>query len=164
MTFTAIDFETATGKRYSACAVGITIVENGQILDEYSSLIQPPDNEYSYYNTKIHGITSYDTTRAPLFPDIYPEIQKRITGDIIVAHNEPFDRSVLQKTMEYYSLDYSELNLPNPWECTLKIYRGKGYQPASLDACCKRQGIKLSHHEALSDARACAMLYIKHNF
>ena len=33
--------------------------------------------------------------------------------------------------------------------------------PASLEICCKRQGIKLNHHEALSDARGCAMLYLK---
>ena len=161
MNFTAIDFETATGKRYSACAVGIATVENGIIVDEYNSLIQPPDNEYLYYNSEVHGITEDDTDNTSLFPDIYPEIKKRITGKIIVAHNESFDRSVLQKTMEYYDLDYSELNLSNQWECTLKIYRAKGYNPASLDVCCKKQGIELNHHEALSDARGCAMLYLK---
>ena len=161
MNFTAIDFETATGKRYSACAVGIITVENGKVIDEYNSLIQPPYNEYSYYNTKIHGITENDTFNALLFPDVYPEIKSRLTGKTIVAHNEAFDRTVLQNTMEYYNLDYSELNISNPWECTLKIYRSKGYKPASLDICCKKQGIKLNHHEALSDARGCAMLYLK---
>ncbi len=161
MNFTAIDFETATGKRYSACAVGIITVENGKVIDEYNSLIQPPYNEYLYYNTKIHGITENDTFNALLFPDVYPEIKSRLTGKTIVAHNEAFDRTVLQNTMEYYNLDYSELNISNPWECTLKIYRTKGYKPASLDICCKKQGIKLNHHEALSDARGCAMLYLK---
>jgi len=163
MNFTAIDFETATGKKYSACAVGITTVENGKIIDEYCSLIQPPDNEYSYFNIQVHGITENDTANALLFPGVYPEIKKRLAGKTIVAHNESFDRNVLQKTMEYYNLDYSELGIPNQWECTLKIYRKKGYNPASLDVCCKRQGIKLNHHEALSDARGCAMLYLKHN-
>ncbi len=161
MNFTAIDFETATGKRNSACAVGIITVESGKIKDEYSCFIQPPDNEYSYHNIKVHGITEGDTINTPFFPDIFPEIKNRLTGKTIVAHNEAFDRSVLQKTMEYYNLDYSELNISSPWECTLKIYRAKGYNPASLDACCKRQGIKLNHHEALSDARACAMLYLQ---
>ncbi|WP_299983746.1 3'-5' exonuclease [Desulfobacula sp.] len=161
MNFTAIDFETATWERYSACAVGIITVEDDKIIDEYDSLIQPPDNEYSYYNTNVHGITENDTFNALFFPDIYPEIKKRLQGKTIVAHNESFDRSVLQKTMEYYDLDYSELNILNPWKCTLKIYRAKGYKPATLDICCKRQGIKLNHHEALSDARGCAMLYLK---
>ena len=127
MNFTAIDFETATGKKYSACAVGIITVEKGKIIDEYNSLIQPPDNEYLYYNTNVHGITENDTVYTPFFPDVFPEIRKRLQGKTIVAHNESFDRSVLQKTMEYYDLDYSELNISNPWECTLKIYRAKGY-------------------------------------
>jgi DNA polymerase-3 subunit epsilon len=161
MNFAAIDFETATGKRSSACAVGITIVENGKIIDEFDSLIQPPHNEYTWYNTKIHGITEKKTANALLFPDVYPEIKKRLKGKTIVAHNESFDRNVLKKTMEYYNLDYSELNLSRQWECTLEIYRAKGYHPASLDVCCKRQGIKLNHHEALSDARGCAMLFLK---
>ncbi len=163
MNFTAIDFETATGKRYSACAVGIITVENGKIINEYNALIQPPNNEYSYYNTEVHGITEFDTVNAPLFPDVYPEIRDLLAGQTVVAHNESFDRGVLQKTMEYYNLDYSELNISNPWECTLKIYRAKGYKPASLDACCSKQGINLNHHEALSDARGCAMLYLNSN-
>lgn len=44
MTFTAIDFETATGHPESACAVGIVMVEEGVIVDEYYTLIQPPNN------------------------------------------------------------------------------------------------------------------------
>jgi len=32
-TFTAIDFETAQGKRWSVCQVGIVRVENGQVVD-----------------------------------------------------------------------------------------------------------------------------------
>jgi len=163
MRFAAIDFETATGKRHSACAVGIIIVENSKIIDEYHSLIQPPDNEYSWYNIKIHGITEKDTVNSPCFSEIYPEIKERLSGQTIVAHNESFDRSVLQKSMQYYDLDYSDLNLPPMWECTLKIYRAKGYYPASLDVCCKKQGIKLEHHQALSDARGCAMLYLNQN-
>ena len=164
MNFIAIDFETATAKRSSACAVGIITVENGKIIDEYQTFIQPPDNEYAFYNSKVHGITANDTIDSPFFPDIYSEIRDRLYKQTIVAHNEVFDRSVLQKTMEYYDLDYLELNAPNShWKCTLKIYREKGYDPASLDACCKRQGIQLNHHEALSDAKGCAMLFLKHN-
>ncbi len=163
-TFTAIDFETATGKPSSACAVGIITVENGLIVDEYASLIQPPNNEYSYFNIKVHGITENDTADVLIFRDIYPEIKKRIAGKTIVAHNESFDRNVLINSMAFYGLEYSDLCIPSKWECTLKIYRQKGYKPASLDVCCQRQGINLNHHEALSDARACALLFLKNIF
>ena len=158
-TFTAIDFETA--HKHHICAVGIVTVENGEIIDEYHTLIKPPKNEYNQYTIQVHGIYPVDTLNSPQFNNIYPEIKKRLQGKVIVAHNESFDRNVLRKTMLDYGLDYSELDISEKWECTMKIYKGKGYSPANLAACCKIKDIELNHHEALSDARACAKLYLK---
>jgi DNA polymerase-3 subunit epsilon len=62
--FTAIDFETATGYRHSTCAVGIVTVENGEITEQYYSLIQPPENYYWGSNIGIHGIRPADTAKA----------------------------------------------------------------------------------------------------
>lgn len=152
-TFTAIDFETA--ERHHICAVGIVTVENGCITDEYYSLIQPPNNKYSPYTIKVHGIYPSDTANSPKFNDIYPEIKKRLQNKIIVAHNESFDRNVLKKSMLDNGIEYSELNVNDKWECTYKIFGKK------LNLCCKDFDIKLNHHEALSDARACALLYLK---
>jgi DNA polymerase-3 subunit epsilon len=160
--FTAIDFETATGYYHSVCAVGIVSVENGIIKDKYYSLVQPPDNYYSWRNIQVHGIRPEDTKDTPLFPGVFEEMREWIEGKIIVAHNEVFDRNVLQKTMQYYGLNYQNLNLSSRWECTCKLYRAKGYRPASLNACCHRLGIGLKHHEALSDAVACAELFLHH--
>ncbi|HBM15848.1 MAG TPA: DNA polymerase III subunit epsilon [Lentisphaeria bacterium] len=161
MNFAAIDFETATGHRHSACAVAIVTVQDGRMVDEYYSLIQPPGNEYWYRkHIEVHGITPKHTKNMPLFSGIYPEIRKRLAGKILVAHNESFDRNVLFYTMSHYALDYSDLNLNPRWECTCKIYRSKGFNPARLDCCCQRMGIELQHHQALSDARACAFLYL----
>jgi DNA polymerase-3 subunit epsilon len=88
------------------------------------------------------------------------KLKKRLFGKTIVAHNEQFDRNVLMKTMQYYGLYYDELELADRWECTCKIYRAKGYKPANLKYCSARNNIVLNHHEALSDARACAKLYL----
>jgi len=160
LTFTSIDFETATGNQNSACAVGIVSVKDGIIIDEYYSLIQPPRNEYIWQTTRVHGIHPRDTASAPTFKTIYPQIEQLLKGKLMVAHNELFDRHVLMKTMQYYHLPYAELGLPNMWECTCKIYKGKGFKPAKLNHCCEIMGIELNHHEALSDARACALLYL----
>ena len=161
MNFTAIDFETATGKRNSACAVGIVTVENDAITEEYYSLIQPPENTYIHWNIAVHGIRPQDTENSPTFSDVYPEIKKRLQGRTLVAHNESFDRSVLKRTMEHYALDYTELGLADRWECTMRIYKAKGFVPYKLDACCGRMAIPLKHHEALSDAIGCAHLYLQ---
>jgi len=163
MNFTAIDFETATSKRNSACSVGIVTVENGIIIDEYHTLIQPPNNEYNWHNIQVHGITERDTFSALPFNAVYPEIKKRLKGRKVIAHNESFDRSVLTKSMLEFGIDYSDIELPEKWECTMKIYKAKGYKPAKLNVCCARHGIELQHHDALSDARACAQLFIISN-
>ena len=159
--FAAIDFETATGSRDSACAVGIVTVENGKIVDEYHTLIKPPDNDYSWRNIEVHGITPRDTENVKTFDKLYPEIKKRLQDKIIIAHNESFDRSVLKKTMESFKLDYSELNIADKWECTMKMCRANGRYPSGkLNECCAVDNIKLNHHEALSDTRGCALLYL----
>jgi len=157
-TFTAIDFETAI--KHHICSVGIVTVENGVITDEYHALIKPPNNEYNWHNIQVHGITQRDTLNRPNFSEIFPEIKKRIYGKTLVAHNESFDRNVLSKTMLDYSISYGDLNIADKWECTLKIYKAKGYKPAKLNACCEVHNIELVHHEALSDARACAKLFL----
>ena len=156
--FIAIDFETAIG--HHICSVGIVTVVDGEIIDEYHALIQPPNNEYNWHNIKVHGITEKDTENESKFDVVYPEIKKRISGKIPVAHNESFDRNVLSKTMADYNIEYSDLDIPQKWECTLKIYREKGYKPAKLNSCCEIHNIELKHHDALSDARACAQLFL----
>ena len=157
-TFTAIDFETATA--YHPCSVGIVTVEEGIIVDEFVTLIQPPNNFYNPFNIQVHGIYPRDTANAKTFLEVFPEIERRLKNRVVVAHNESFDRNVLFKTMALHGLNYEDLNIGSRWECTVKIYKAKGFKPAKLSDCCRIMNIALDHHEALSDARACAKLYL----
>lgn len=160
MNFVAIDFETAI--KHHICAVGIVSVENGRIIDEFHSLIKPPNNEYNWYTIQVHGITEKDTINSPSFIEIYPEIKKRLIRKTIVAHNESFDCNVLMKTMNDFGLEYSELNISERWECTMKICKANDLYPSgTLNECCAIHNIELNHHDALSDARACAELYLR---
>lgn len=158
MNFTAIDFETATS--YHPCSVGIVTVENGIITDEFVTLIKPPNNVYNPFTIQVHGIYPRDTVNAKSFAQVFPEIEKRLKNRVVVAHNESFDRNVLVKSMLLYGLNYDDLNIASKWECTVKIYKAKGIKPTKLSDCCREMNIKLNHHEALSDARACAKLYM----
>ena len=57
MTFTAIDFETATA--FHPCSVGIVTVENGVIVDEFVTLIKPPNNDiFSLYYSGAWDIST----------------------------------------------------------------------------------------------------------
>ena len=61
--FVAIDVETAQGKRWSICQIGLAIIENGVLIETITELVQPPRNEYSFWNTKIHGLKEEDTLK-----------------------------------------------------------------------------------------------------
>ena len=67
--FAAIDFETANEQRCSVCSVGVVIVKEGEITDSYYSLIRPEPEYYTYWTTRVHGLTLADTAGAPVFPD-----------------------------------------------------------------------------------------------
>lgn len=150
--FTAIDFETAQGKRWSICQVGLVRVENGIIKDSINKLVCPPDNFYFYRNIEIHGITPEHTSKSPTFPNVWAEIKSFIHNQTVVAHNGAFDFNCLQQTLDYYGINQPQYNQA----CTYKIY-GK-----DLATLCREHKIKLNHHDALSDALACAELYKLH--
>ena len=78
--FAAIDFETANNERTSVCSVGVVIVRNGEIVDSFYSLIKPEPNYYNYWCTQVHGLTRQDTEDAPIFPEVWKQIEPLIEG------------------------------------------------------------------------------------
>jgi DNA polymerase-3 subunit epsilon len=96
--YTAIDFETAQGKRWSICQVGLVRVENQIIKEQLSILVQPPDNYYWNNFIDIHGISSEQTADAPTFDKIWHQIEPFIKNQNVVAHNGfAFDFHCLSK-------------------------------------------------------------------
>lgn len=106
--FAAIDFETANEQRTSVCSVGVVIVRDGEIADHYYSLIRPEPEYYTYWNTRVHGLTLADTAQAPVFPDVWKEIVPLIEGLPLVAHNKGFDESCLKAVFRTYCMDYPD--------------------------------------------------------
>lgn len=165
MKYVVIDFETGNPNRASACAIGIVTVENGIIIDKFSSLIYNPLLPIIPKFTEIHGITKDDVKYSDIFPDLLSnEILPRIKNNLLVSHNESFDRGVMRASMDFYNLDYNllEINNPEKWECTLSIYRKYKFLSAGLKYLANDLNIELNHHSPLSDSLACAELYYKH--
>ena len=156
--FAAIDFETANGCRSSVCSVGIVIVRNGEIVDNFYSLIHPEPNYYNYHNVMVHGLTERDTAGAPIFPKVWEQIAPRIEGLPLVAHNSPFDEGCLKAVFRTYCMDYPDYT----FHCTCKASRrifGKELPNHQLQTVALRCGYDLTHHHhALADAEACAWI------
>jgi len=153
--FVAIDFEHATKVKGSVCSVGIaTFDQHGEVIDEYYTLIKPPNNEFDWQTTRIHRINAEDTKNVPEFVDVYPEIRKRVMRQTVVAHGAfGTDKHCLEQAMEINRI-YEDLEIE--WDCTYRICK------CSLDIASKALNIDLDHHHAMSDAIVCGKIYEKH--
>ena len=155
--FAAIDFETANNERSSVCSVGLVIVRGGEIVDTFYSLIQPEPNYYNYWCSQVHGLCCTDTDDAPIFPDVWVQIEPLIEGLLLVAHNSRFDESCLRTVFRTYQMDYPEYEFYD----TLRAARRsmpelENHQLHTVAAAC---GYNLrNHHHALADAEACAWI------
>ncbi len=154
----AIDFETATGSRSSACAVGVAAVWDGQVADTKRWLIRPPGNEYAGFNIAVHGITPAMTMDSPTMGEVWPDVLAFIRDRPLVAHYAAFDMSVLRRSLMVCGSEWPDL----PYFCTRALARRAwpgmvSYRLVDLaDAC----GITFDRHEPGSDAATAAELAI----
>lgn len=154
MKIVAIDFETADYGADSACALGIVAIKDGQITHATSRLIRPPRKQFIF--TYIHGITWNDVKEEAGFGDVWNDFYDYwADADYLVAHNAPFDRKVLFTCCEKAGLGKPEA----PFLCTVRIARTHWkFRPANLAYVSEQLGIALKHHDAASDALACAAI------
>ena len=158
MNFVAIDFETAHAN--FPCEIGLTRVENGEILDSKSWLIKPACFPYmNHWNQRVHGISSADVAHAYTFEELWRELKPWFDDNILVAHNAAFDMRVLRAALTYYDLaiPYSE------YFCSVSLSRKawKHLPGHSLGAVCEYHDIRFNHHRAGDDAQACALIALK---
>lgn len=154
--FVAIDFETADHGRDSACSVGLVRVEDGEVTRKLVQLLRPP--RASFLFSHIHGIRWSDVSDQPTFRQAWPHLSKMLEGaEFLAAHNASFDRGVLAACCAAAGLPVPAL----PFVCTVKVARDVwDIRPTKLDNVCERLDIELDHHEALSDAEACARILV----
>jgi DNA polymerase-3 subunit epsilon len=155
--FVALDFETADPMRDSACALALVRVESGRIAARETRLLRPPRREFWF--THIHGITWRMVEREDPFADAWPGMERLLEGaDFLAAHNAVFDRSVMRACCERAGLGEPRA----PWLCTVKLARRAwGIYPTRLPDVCGRLDIPLRHHDAGSDAEACARIVLR---
>ncbi|MFO7891027.1 MAG: exonuclease domain-containing protein [bacterium] len=150
--FIAFDVETASSNPASICQVGYVKVRNLKIIESRSYLVQPPGNEYRAFNSNIHGISALETEISPAFPEVWKKIKNDFKSHLLVAHNASFDASALISALAYYNIKQPKLDIA----CTYQLTKLK------LNSLCQSLRVCLDdHHDALSDAEACANCLIK---
>jgi DNA polymerase-3 subunit epsilon len=159
MNFVAIDFETANYDAHSACSIGLVKVVGGAIVETAVHLIRPPTRQFVF--TYIHGLSWKDVAKAMEFGALWPKLALLLEGaDFLAAHNASFDKKVLHACCAHHELPAP----PHPFRCTVQMARKTwNIRPTKLSDVCRELGIALNHHEALSDAMACARIVLAAN-
>lgn len=154
--FLAVDFETACHAPESACAIGLAYVEGGRVVHAESRLIRPPSRQFRF--TWVHGLTWADVAGAPDFAALWPDLRPWFeAADFVAAHNARFDRRVLEVCCMAAGFATPAVR----WVCTVELARALWrLRPARLPDVCRHLAIPLVHHQAASDARACAEIVI----
>lgn len=155
--FTAFDFETANSQSHSACQLGVAVVENGRLVREKSWLIKPPEKFFTF--TYLHGINYAMVKEQPSFCELWPEIREYFTGQIIAAHNADFDIGVLAATLAHYGLFMPAFYVIDSLAVARRAWPKLTNHKLSTVAA--HLQVALTHHDAASDAKACAEIVLR---
>lgn len=153
--FIALDVET-TGLNDDSeiIEIGLVVVENGEIIREWQSLVKP-QKPIPKDISIMTGITPSMVKDAPRWADIEDELLSIIKGKMLLAHNFAFDKGRIEfqlgRTLENNWLDthdMAKLFLP-----TLTSYKlmSIAFHLHILDS---------AHHRALNDATVCAQVFL----
>ena len=103
--YVAFDVETPNRFNNRMSAIGISVIEDGAIKDNYFSYVNP-ETRFDYFNTKLTGIDERTVRNAPAFPELWKEIEPIMSNGILVAHNAVFDLGVLKKCLQDYDISW----------------------------------------------------------
>lgn len=154
MNFSIIDFETATPWRGSVCAVGLTVVRDGQIVKNFYSLINPQEHIHTYHTKNIHHISDADVCDAPTFTQVWPQIIAMVGDYPLGSHNNEFDMEAIQSAVAHWGTQPANFRIFD----TLDLFRSAFHCPngCGLEDIAMHYSLGFSHHNAMEDSNVTA--------
>ena len=156
--YVAFDVETPNSLNDRMSAIGVTMLEDGEITGSYYTMVDP-EERFDPFNIALTGITPEMVAGKPTFPKLWRKLRPLMESGLLVAHNAPFDMSVLAKCLRSYGIDWRpRVN----YACTCQMSRRLLPQLPNhkLDTLCRYLGLELDHHHAGSDSRACGEVFL----
>ena len=158
--YIAFDVETPNSANNRMSAIGVTVVERGEVVEQYDYLVNP-ETRFASFNVALTGITPEMVADKPTFSQLWQELEPLFSSGLLVAHNAPFDMSVLAKCLRDYGIRWR----PSvPYACTCQMSRRLLPQLPNhkLNTLCDFLGLELDHHRAGSDSLACGEILLHH--
>lgn len=156
--YIAFDVETPNAQNNRISSIAITVLENGKIDNMIYTYVNP-ETYFNTFNIRLTKITPQAVKSSPTFPQVWNRIEPLMNSGILVAHNAVFDMKVLAKCLHDYGIKSERYR---EFMCTVQM--GRKCFPEldnhKLDTMCEHLNIKLDHHQADSDSKACAKLLL----
>lgn len=151
MVFVDVETDGMNYTRGHVIEVAAIRVENGRVVDEFKSLINP-NVEIPRFITRLTGIVASDLVDAPYFDQIADRLYEVMEGALFVAHNVRFDYSFLKAEFRRAGIDFS----PRLF-CTVRLSRALYPEQRShkLASLIERHQLSFTdRHRAYDDAHA----------
>ena len=156
--YVVVDLEaTSTGSKAKIIQVGIVVIEDGEIVEQYATDVNPHEHLDSHIK-ELTGLTDKRLAKAPEFSQVAEKIFELVKDGIFVAHNVQFDANLLA---EFLFFEGYELRTPRIDTVELAQVFYPQLEKYNLGILCQELGIPLEQaHSALSDAQATAELFL----
>lgn len=156
--FVAFDVESPNKANDRMSAIGVAVVEDSQIVDQFYTMVDP-ETHFDPFNIELTGLSEEVVAGSPTFPELWPTLEPLLSSGLLIAHNAPFDMSVLAKCLRDYGIAWRGIAT---YACTFQM--GCRCYPElpghKLSTLCGHCHISLDHHHAGSDSRGCALLLL----
>lgn len=159
-TFSVVDIETSglSTRRHRILQLAVATVVDGEIVDEWSSLVRLRWPWQRVGPRRVHGITRRRLRGAPSTSEALAEFAARLDGTVLVAHNVAFDWAFIQRAARRHHVDVPDV----PRLCTLWLSRRLDPDRQlshRLGDLCERYGVVNERpHDAEFDARSTALV------
>lgn len=155
--FVVVDVETACSRVSSICQIGIVGFRDGHETFAYETLVDPCD-DFSSFNTRIHGISCDHVVGQPTFAHIHDTVNFHLSGRITVAHSY-FDKGALAAACRVHD----RTPIETTWLDSVRVAKRAWPDLPShrLNVLSRFLGVRHKHHDALSDARAAGMIIVR---
>jgi DNA polymerase-3 subunit epsilon len=130
--------------------VGLVLVDDGRLVEEWSSLINP-GREIPLGIETLTGISNEMVRHAPGFAEVSLDLAARLEDRLLIAHNARFDYAFLRHEFRRAGMPFAAHVL-----CTVRLSRAlfPEHRHHNLDALITRFGLTCeTRHRALPDAR-----------
>jgi DNA polymerase-3 subunit epsilon len=156
--FAVVDIETSglSTRRHRILQIAVVTVEDGIVVDEWSSLVKLRWPWQRVGPRRVHGIGRRQLRAAPAPASVLGELRARLDGAVFTAHNVSFDWAFIRRAARR-----ADIALPDVERlCTLQLSRRLDPDRAlshRLADLCGRYAVGNDRpHDALHDARATA--------